>query len=267
MIKLIKYNNINKYMFINTEEIINNDVNNEIFVNCNIKFSFVNNINDIGKFNNEHNMVNLLIDDGKDYNYIPKIAIEITEEIFYFIKNELEKITRDYGDIIDYEVINNNYENTIKENVLRVEFDKVFDKWGCRIVYQDFDILERGEFKDDDIKVRSSFNVEYDKEKDILYILGYDKEKDDIIIVVSDEEKEIIEEKVRRINKKYSIEKRWRAEEGDTYYFIYGSVLDIDYSYESSNDVDNTRYELGNYFRTEELAEKKIKEIKELLLK
>lgn len=269
MIKIIKNTKTNKYRFVNTEEIINNDVNNEIFVNCNIKFSFVNNIDSIdgiGKFNDEHNMVNLLIDDEKDYNYIPKIDIEITEEIFYFIKNELEKITKNYGDIIDYEIIDSNYGNTIKENVLRVEFDKVFDKWGMRIVYQD-ERLKRGVFTDSDIKVSSNYIVEYDKINDWLYILGKSSDKDGNIIVVTNEEKEIIEDKVKRINEKYGIEKRWRAEKNGIYYFILNSDFCIDYDCDMYTEYDDKRYKIGNYFRTEELAKDKLNKIKELLLK
>lgn len=267
MIKLIKYKNTNWYRFKNTEEIISNEKNNKIFVDVNIRFSFAYDINNIGKFDNKKKMVNLLLDKDGDYDYIPKIDIKITEEIFYFIKNELEKITRNYGDIIEYKVIYEDGNNTMKEDVLKVEFDKIFDKWGMRIVYQDFNVLKRGIFTDSDIKVSSNYIVEYDRINDWLYILGKSSDKDDNIIFVTNEEKEIIENKVKLINEKYNIEKRWRAEEGGKYYSIYHSTLDIDSSYEHNNELDNKRYEIGNYFKTKELAKDKVKEIKKLLLK
>ena len=266
MIKLIKYKNTNWYRFKNTEEIISNEKNNKIFVDVNIRFSFAYDINDIGKFDNEKKMVSLLLDKDGDYDYIPKIDIKITEEIFYFIKNELEKITRDYGDIIDYEIIDDNGGSTMKYDVLKVEFGRIFDKWGMRITYQD-ERLKRGTFTDSKINVSSNYNIEYDRINNWLYILGKNKGKDNNIIVVSDEEKEIIEDKVKRINENYGVEKRWRAEENKTYYFISESNFYIDDDYDVRDKIDDERYKIGNYFRTKELAKKKIKEIKEILLK
>lgn len=105
MIKLIKNKKTNKYRFVNTEEIVNDEKNNKIFIDTNIKFSYTYDIKNIGKFNNKKEMVNLLLDDDGDYNYIPEIDIEITEDIFYFIKDELEKIINSYGNIIDYKII------------------------------------------------------------------------------------------------------------------------------------------------------------------
>ena len=212
-------------------------------------------------------MVNLLLDENGDYNYIPKIDIKITEEMFYFIKNELEKITKNYGDIIDYEIIDDDESNVTKDNVLEVEFERVFNLWGMKVVYQDFNVLKRGLFIDSDIKVSSNYNLEYDRINNWLYILGKNNNKDDIIIVVTDEEKEIIESKIKLINEKYGIEKRWRAEEDEKYYYIVASNFYIEEDYDIRDEIDDDRYEMGNYFRTEELANEKLNEIKKLLLK
>ena len=267
MIKLIKNKKTNKYRLVNTEKIINNDENNRIFTDNFIKFSYTYDINNIGKFNSEKGMVNLLLDDNGKCNYIPKIDVEITEGVFHFIKCELEIIINNYGNIIEYKVIYEDGNNTMKEDVLKIEFEKVFDRWGMRIVYQDFNVLKRGIFTDNDIKVSSNYIVEYDRINDWLYILGKNSDKDDNIIFVTNEEKEIIENKVKLINEKYNIEKRWRADEGGKYYSIYHSTLNIDSSYEHNNELDNKRYEIGNYFKTKELAKNKLKEIKKLLLK
>lgn len=262
MIRLIK--NKDKYRFVNTEKINNDEKNIKIFINTNIKFSYTYNINNIGKYNSEKGMVNLLMDDDKCY--IPKIDTDITETMFYFIKGELEKIINNYGNIIKYEVICEDEDNTMKNDVLRVEFDKIFDKWGMKIVYQD-ERLERGIFTDSKIKVSSNYNIEYDRINNWLYILGKNKGKDNNIIVVSDEEKEIIEDKVKRINENYGVEKRWRAENGKGYYYITNSNFGINIDFEHNDVIDNIRYELGNYFKNKELAGSKIKEIKELLLR
>ena len=47
--------------------------------------------------------------------------------------------------------------------------------------------------------------------------------------------------------------KRWRAEKGGLYWFVDGGVAD---DYEQRVNTDDGRYELGNYFKTEEEAQK-----------
>ena len=49
--------------------------------------------------------------------------------------------------------------------------------------------------------------------------------------------------------------KRWRAEDFKNYYYI-NNASDICDSTEEKCDIDNERYELGNYFQTEEQAQK-----------
>ena len=52
-------------------------------------------------------------------------------------------------------------------------------------------------------------------------------------------------------------EKRWRAEEGEIYWFIdtdfSGKVRDL---WDQRSTDENVRYNLGNYFKTKEEAEK-----------
>lgn len=273
MIKLFIDND--KFRLVNTEKVFINNKNELIFISNNIKFSFCDDIEDIGEFDDNKEMVNLIIDTDDDYDYIPIIDIEIAESVFEFIKKELENITKKYGNILDYMIIetdktikNNIYDiNNIKEDVLKVDFERVFDKWGMKIVYQNFDVLERGIFIDSDIKISSNYNLWYNKFNDWFYILGKNIEKDDIIAIVTDEEKEIIENKVKLINEKYGIKKRWRAKEGDIYFFILNGMFAVGKVREDGTYIHNTRYKLGNYFKTRELAEEKVKEIKELLLK
>lgn len=267
MIKLIKNKKTNKYRLVNTEEIVNNDKNNKIFVDTDIRFSFTYDINNIGRFNSEKKMVNLLLDENGDYNYIPKIDVEITEAMFYFIKDELYKIINRYGNIIDYEIIYEDEESNMKDNVLEVEFERVFDLWGMKIVYQNFNVLKRGLFIDSNIKVSSNYNIEYDRINNWLYVLGKNDSNDDNIIIVTDEEKEIIEDKIKKINEKYGVEKRWRAEKEGKYYFIVASDFYIEEDYDIRDNIDDNRYEIGNYFETEEKAKEKVREIHKILLK
>lgn len=273
MIRLIRDND--KFRLINTKEIFINNKNKVIFINNNIKFSFCDSIEDIGDFDDDKEMVNLIIDTDDDCDYIPIIDMEIAESVFEFIKKELENITKKYGNILEYEIIEDNKNmkseeldtNIIIKDVLKVEFERIFDKWGMKIVYQDFDILKRGEFNDSDIKVSSKYEIEYYKTNNLLYILGKDTDEDSKIIFVNNKEKEIIENKVKLINEKYGIKKRWRAKEGDIYFFILNGMFIIGKVREDGTYIHNTRYKLGNYFKTKELAEEKVKEIKELLLK
>lgn len=65
---------------------------------------------------------------------------------------------------------------------------------------------------------------------------------------------------VDKINEKYGTLKRWRSEDFKKYYYI-NSVSDICTSIEEKQILDNERYELGNYFKTREEAEKVKKEL------
>lgn len=273
MIKLIRDNN--KFRLVNTKEVFVTNKNEIIFISSDVKFSFCDDVEDIGDFDDDKEMVNLITDTDDDRDYIPIIDMEIVESVFEFIKKELENITKKYGNILEYEIIEDNKNmkseeldtNIIIKDVLKVKFERIFDKWGMKIVYQDFDILKRGEFNDSDIKVSSKYEIEYYKNNNLLYILGKDTDEDSKIIFVNNKEKEIIENKVKLINEKYGIKKRWRAKEGDIYFFILNGMFTIGKVREDGTYIHNARYKLGNYFKTKELAEEKVKEIKELLLK
>ena len=143
-----------------------------------------------------------------------------------------------------------------KETVLEIEFQPVFDKWAWRITKQNEEILERNVFKDEELNVESFESQEFRKMgiKSVLFIRGYSKKGDNDIQICTTEEKALIEEKVKAINEKYGVKKRWRAEEDNEYYYI-----DSEFSIRSDNDnyviSDNNKYMNGNYFRTKEQAE------------
>ena len=93
------------------------------------------------------------------------------------------------------------------------------------------------------------------RDTNYLFIRGGDEEGDDIITICSSEEKALIEEKVKAINKKYGIVKKWRAKRQERYYYI-NSMLHIDKDLDYRTIDDDTRYFNNNYFKTKELAEK-----------
>ena len=143
-----------------------------------------------------------------------------------------------------------------KEKVLEIEIQKVFDKIAIRIKYQNFEVLKRGEFEDKGIGVVSFNNPCYlPSPYNQLYLKGKSKIEDNSIFAVTKEEFKNIKNMVEAINEKYGITKRWRAEKEKEYFFVTGTnEITIDEEY--YNEADNTRYELGNYFKTEEEAEK-----------
>ena len=54
--------------------------------------------------------------------------------------------------------------------------------------------------------------------------------------------------------------KRWRADVGGTYYCAYSAGI-VEWHYDSRDESSTNRYDLGNYFRTEE-AKKMVEKIK-----
>lgn len=153
----------------------------------------------------------------------------------------------------------------MREDVLKIEFERVFDKWACRIIYQNIGILKRGKFKDENIGVFSIDSFDYNHYSDELFILGNVSEYNKII-VVNDKEKEIIENKVNLINEKYGIEERWRAEKGGHYYFIDLIQFETSKMLEFNTSDDDKRYNKYNYFKTKKQAEIGLEMIKETLL-
>lgn len=145
-----------------------------------------------------------------------------------------------------------------KEKVLEIESQEVFDRVAIRIKYQNFEVLKRGEFEDRGIGVVSFNNPCYlPSPYNQLHLKGKSKIEDNSIFTVAKEEFKNIKNMVEAINEKYGIPKRWRAEKGGIYWFIdtdfSGKVRDL---WDQRSTDENVRYNLGNYFKTKEEAEK-----------
>ena len=93
-------------------------------------------------------------------------------------------------------------------------------------------------------------NYEYQINLEIKYKSNYDEP-----YYIKNEYVEYLKNIVNSVNEKYGIQKRWRAEQNKGYFYIYSNGL-VDETMESYKTMDNQRYELGNYFRTEEEAQK-----------
>ena len=150
-----------------------------------------------------------------------------------------------------------------KETALEIEFIPVWDKWAWKVTKQNEDVLERGEFYDKELNVISSVGISFNNEIKRLFIRGIYRRFDNDIEVCTSEEKELIKEKVKAINEKYGIKKRWRAENEGYYYYIHSDYFLTVFAIDHRFTDDNNRYEAGNYFNTgkeaKEYAEHMIK--------
>ena len=157
-----------------------------------------------------------------------------------------------------------------KEKVLEIEITKIDDNYSCcKIIHQNKNILKTENFN-------TSFSgslIFYVKNGSPNFCTGYDshsgyefgtltiKGKNNIPFIIKNKEIKHLDELVNLINEKYGIAKRWRADKDRRYYFI-DDEFSIRCSIEENLDLDNIRYRIGNYFRTEKETEKYIEYMK-----
>lgn len=173
-----------------------------------------------------------------------------------------------------------------REKVLEIRCDKVGKNENIvEIQFQNIEVLERGEFYDEEIGVASinaEFGLAYEKTvvikedkrrrfqtenidnykdvKKILYIVGYIEREDeedyeftyeDNYLKVNDEELEEIIEKVKQVNEKYGIYCRVPK---NTHYFYVNDLGEIKETRDNRFETDDKRYKIGNYFVTKDRA-------------
>ena len=154
-----------------------------------------------------------------------------------------------------------------KEKVLEIESQEVFDNVAVRIKYVNIERLEKNElkkgndytrYKDDELNfeiIKSKDGINRERYRLNLESVSVDEEYfvDITNLKISVYSKKVFEEikkTIDLINEKYGIPKRWRAEENDCYYTIFGENI------EKKSLADDKFYNLGNYFKTKEEAEK-----------
>lgn len=153
-----------------------------------------------------------------------------------------------------------------KESVLEIEFTPIWGKWAWRIRKQNEEVLKLGNFRDYELKVISTSLIDPSFVTLSNYLFLKSSDLNDTVNMCDDTVKRIIEEKVEAVNEKYGIERRWRAETGENYFYIDDCCWissDIDWDY----NVDKARYHVGNYFETEEEVEKYLEYMKKCSLK
>lgn len=143
-----------------------------------------------------------------------------------------------------------------KEKVLEIEAQEVFEKVAVRIKKLNDDFFAGGLLKEDIEKYNCQFlESPTDLEQRIVWIYDDIFLSDNDINCYCEEKIKQIKEFVDYVNEKYGIPKRWRAEYKDKYFAVLnsGKISEI-VDYEDVDD--NIRYNLGNYFKTLEEAEK-----------
>ena len=208
------------------------------------------------------------------------------------MKNRSDKKRNDFEHLNKF-FIDKNGEK--REKVLEIRCDKVGKNENIvEIQFQNIEVLERGEFCDEEIGVASinaEFGLAYEKTvvikedkrrrfqtenidnykdvKKILYIVGYIEREDeedydftyeDNYLKVNDEELEEIIEKVQQVNEKYGIYCRVPK---NHHYFYVDDLGIIKETRDNRFETDDKRYKIGNYFVTKDRA---IVYLKQLLI-
>ncbi|WP_340222124.1 hypothetical protein LDK25_03155 [Fusobacterium nucleatum] len=133
-----------------------------------------------------------------------------------------------------------------KENVLEIEITKINNDWSAitiKKIKKDFGNNDLFEW------INIGGNYLYDGKIFINRIYPH------IPFLIRNEIIEKLEDVVNAVNQKYGIPKRWRAERGEKYFSVV-STGGVGYFLEYYGKYDNDRYDLGNYFKTKEQAQK-----------
>ena len=137
-----------------------------------------------------------------------------------------------------------------KENVLEIEITKINDEWSA-ITVKEIKKEIKKDFRNSDLFEWISIGGNYLCDGKIFINHNYS----DIPFLLKNETIECLEDIINKINEKYGIPKRWRGKRSDEYFTIFGDS-EISETTDNYFPEDQRRYELGNYFKTLEEAEK-----------
>ena len=141
-----------------------------------------------------------------------------------------------------------------KEEVLKLEYAKINDDYIiATIVYQNDDVLKRSSFRDYELDVISTRQPEF--EYPFLFVRGYKTELDNMPFVIPNKHLEFVKEKVKKLNEKYGVVKKWCPDIDDKYYYIsFVSTNSINYSVWGNRSMENMYLDKNLIFKTEEEA-------------
>lgn len=141
-----------------------------------------------------------------------------------------------------------------KEEVLILEYTKINNDYTiATIVYQNDNVLKRSCFTDCELEVESHINPEF--MFPILFIKGYKNKSDNKPIIIPNEHLQFVKEKVKKLNEKYGVVKKWCPDIDDKYYYIsFVSTNSINYSVWGNRSMENMYLDKNLIFKTEEEA-------------
>lgn len=137
-----------------------------------------------------------------------------------------------------------------KEEVLKLEYTKINDDYTiATIVYQNEDILKRNFFNDYELKVTSAVVPSFIY--NTLYIRGGNSTSDNMPIIIPNERVEFIKGKVKKLNEKYGVVKKWCPNIDDNYYSICFDFISNVSLYSWNGDcIDEIKLSKNLIFRT-----------------
>lgn len=139
----------------------------------------------------------------------------------------------------------------MKEKILEVDFIEVF---GYAYAWQ----ITKNKIKESEI----NYNGVKIVENKICFWNKFEKvwERKNSMTLLSEAEKRRLEDFVNYVNE-YCNKQRWRTENNKIYYYI-NEIEEIYTAKEIFHPLDDSRYETGNYFKTEKEAEEVLEKLK-----
>lgn len=141
-----------------------------------------------------------------------------------------------------------------KEEVLKLEYLKINDEYTiATIVYQNDDVLKRDCFMDRKLEVVSGTRPEFTYPT--LCVRGYKAELDNMPIIIPNEHVKFVKEKVRKLNEKYGVVKKWYPNVGDDYYTIcFDFISNVSSDNWNEGYFEKQKFFKNLIFKTEEEA-------------
>ena len=139
----------------------------------------------------------------------------------------------------------------MKEKILVIDFQEVF---GYAHAWQ----ISKNKIKEKEIDHCGIKIID----GNIYFLNKFEKEweRKSSMTLLSEAEKRRLEDFVNYVNE-YCNKQRWRAENNKIYYYI-NEIEEIYTAKEIFHPLDDSRYETGNYFKTEKEAEEVLEKLK-----
>lgn len=142
----------------------------------------------------------------------------------------------------------------MEKEVLKLEYIQINDEFTvATITYQNDEILQRYVFDDNELGIISVLQPAFSYPT--LFIRGRDLKCDNKPIIIPNEHLQFVKEKVKKLNEKYGVVKKWCPDIDDKYYYIsFISTNSINYSVWDNRSLENLYLDKNLIFKTEEEA-------------